>query len=135
VAWPCITLGQPKPAADTFNSEGKRNRECSRAGQVVQWSGIQKETFGIAIFDHPDNPNHRWVMRDEQGLINQISLSQPVGPSPPVSSSCLNTGWWSIEVRPRRSSYRRDSRPLPATASRGANEVARSIDGAVADYS
>ena len=30
-----------------------------------------QETFGIAIFDHPDNPNHPCGWRaDEQGLIN-----------------------------------------------------------------
>ena len=34
-------------------------------------SGPQNETFGIAVFDHPTNPNHPSGWRaDEQGLIN-----------------------------------------------------------------
>jgi len=68
------------PRQTHLNSEGKRNRECeqSRAG----WCNVErpfgplgkelaKETFGIAVFDHPDNPNHPCGWRaDEQGLIN-----------------------------------------------------------------
>jgi hypothetical protein len=68
------------PRQTHLNSEGKRNRECEQ--NRARWCNVErpfgsfakelgKETFGIAIFDHPDNPNHPCGWRaDEQGLIN-----------------------------------------------------------------
>ncbi|HEV8605457.1 MAG TPA: PmoA family protein [Tepidisphaeraceae bacterium] len=68
------------PRQTHLNSEGKRNRECEQSR--ARWCNVErpfgalgkelgKETFGIAIFDHPDNPNHPCGWRaDEQGLIN-----------------------------------------------------------------
>ena len=48
------------PRQTHLNSEGKRNRECEQ--QRARWCNVERpfgqETFGIAIFDHPDNPNH-----------------------------------------------------------------------------
>jgi len=61
------------PRQTHLNSEGKRNRECEQ--QRARWCNVERpfgrETFGIAVFDHPDNPNHPCGWRaDEQGLIN-----------------------------------------------------------------
>jgi len=61
------------PRQTHLNSEGKRNRECEQSR--ARWCNVERpfgqETFGIAIFDHPDNPNHPCGWRaDEQGLIN-----------------------------------------------------------------
>jgi len=64
------------PRQTHLNSEGKRNRACEQSR--ARWCNVErpfgpfaKETFGIAIFDHPDNPNHPCGWRaDEQGLIN-----------------------------------------------------------------
>jgi hypothetical protein len=56
-----------------LNSEGQRNRDCEQ--QRAKWCNVERpigdDTFGIAVFDHPDNPNHPSGWRaDEQGLIN-----------------------------------------------------------------
>jgi putative membrane-bound dehydrogenase-like protein len=60
------------------NSQGQRDRECEQ--QRAQWCNVErpfalangeKQTFGIAIFDHPANIPHPPGWRvDEQGLIN-----------------------------------------------------------------
>jgi hypothetical protein len=61
------------PRQTHLNSEGKRDRACEQ--QRARWCNVERpfgrETFGIAVFDHPDNPNHPSGWRaDEQGLIN-----------------------------------------------------------------
>ena len=61
------------PRQTHLNSEGLRNRECEQ--QRAAWCNVERpfgdETFGIAVFDHPSNPNHPPGWRaDEQGLIN-----------------------------------------------------------------
>jgi len=61
------------PRQTHLNSEGKRNRQCEQSR--ARWCSVERpfgqETFGIAIFDHPDKPNHPCGWRaDEQGLIN-----------------------------------------------------------------
>jgi hypothetical protein len=61
------------PRQTHLNSEGVRGRACEQ--QRAAWCNIERpfggETFGIAIFDHPGNPNHPPGWRaDEQGLIN-----------------------------------------------------------------
>jgi hypothetical protein len=64
------------PRQTHLNSEGKRNRACEQSR--ARWCNVERpfgqerqETFGIAIFDHPDNRNHPCGWRaDEQGLIN-----------------------------------------------------------------
>lgn len=61
------------PRQTHLNSEGLRNRACEQ--QRAQWCNVERpignDIFGIAIFDHPTNPNHPPGWRaDEQGLIN-----------------------------------------------------------------
>jgi hypothetical protein len=61
------------PRQTHLNSTGLRNRECEQ--QRAAWCNVERpfgsETFGIAVFDHPANPNHPSGWRaDEQGLIN-----------------------------------------------------------------
>jgi hypothetical protein len=61
------------PRHTHLNSEGLRNRACEQ--QRAAWCNVERpfdgETFGIAVFDHPSNPNHPPGWRaDEQGLIN-----------------------------------------------------------------
>jgi putative heme-binding domain-containing protein len=67
------------PRQTHLNSEGKRNRDCEQ--QRAKWCNVERpfadETLGIAILDHPDNPNHPCGWRaDEQGLINPNISSQ-----------------------------------------------------------
>jgi len=61
------------PRQTHLNSNGLRNRECEQ--QRAEWCNVERpfgnEVFGIAVFDHPSNPNHPCGWRaDEQGLIN-----------------------------------------------------------------
>jgi putative heme-binding domain-containing protein len=61
------------PRQTHLNSNGLRGRECEQ--QRAAWCNVERpfgsETFGIAVFDHPGNPNHPSGWRaDEQGLIN-----------------------------------------------------------------
>ena len=62
-----------QPRQTHLNSNGLRGRECEQ--QRAAWCNVEHpfggETFGIAVFDHPANPNHPSSWRvDEQGLIN-----------------------------------------------------------------
>jgi len=64
---------QANPKQTHLNSNGLRGRECEQ--KRAQWCNVERlfgnETFGIAILDHPSNPNHPSGWRvDEQGLIN-----------------------------------------------------------------
>src|SRR6185503_9328981 len=61
------------PRQTHLNSNGLRGRACEQ--QRAAWCNVERpfgtETFGIAVFDHPTNPNHPCGWRaDEQGLIN-----------------------------------------------------------------
>jgi putative heme-binding domain-containing protein len=61
------------PRQTHLNSNGLRGRQCEQ--ERAAWCNVERpfgsETFGIAIFDHPANPNHPSGWRaDEQGLIN-----------------------------------------------------------------
>jgi hypothetical protein len=61
------------PRHTHLNSEGLRDRACEQ--QRAAWCNVERpfgaNTFGIAVFDHPSNPNHPPGWRaDEQGLIN-----------------------------------------------------------------
>jgi len=61
------------PRQTHLNSYGLRGRECEQ--QRAAWCNVERpfgsETYGIAVFDHPANPNHPCGWRaDEQGLIN-----------------------------------------------------------------
>jgi len=61
------------PRQTHLNSNGLRGRECEQ--KRAAWCNVERpfggETFGIAVFDHPTNPNHPSGWRaDEQGLIN-----------------------------------------------------------------
>jgi hypothetical protein len=61
------------PRQTHLNSNGLRGRECEQ--QRAAWCNVERpfgsDTFGIAVFDHPGNPNHPSGWRaDEQGLIN-----------------------------------------------------------------
>jgi hypothetical protein len=61
------------PRQTHLNSNGLRGRECEQSRAA--WCNVERpfgiETFGIAVFDHPGNPNHPSGWRaDEQGLIN-----------------------------------------------------------------
>jgi putative heme-binding domain-containing protein len=61
------------PRQTHLNSNGLRNRACEQ--QRAAWCNVERpfvdQIFGIAIFDHPTNPNHPSMWRaDEQGLIN-----------------------------------------------------------------
>ena len=61
------------PRQTHLNSNGRRGRECEQ--QRAAWCNVERpfgnETFGIAVLDHPANPNHPSSWRaDEQGLIN-----------------------------------------------------------------
>jgi hypothetical protein len=58
-----------------LNSNGLRDRQCEQ--QRAAWCNVERpfgnddQVFGIAIFDHPNNPNHPPGWRaDEQGLVN-----------------------------------------------------------------
>jgi hypothetical protein len=64
---------QANPRQTHLNSTGLRGRECEQ--KRAAWCNVERpfgsETFGIAVFDHPTNPNHPCGWRaDEQGLIN-----------------------------------------------------------------
>lgn len=64
---------QANPRQTHLNSNGLRNRQCEQ--QRAAWCNVERpfgnEVFGIALFDHPGNPNHPSGWRaDEQGLIN-----------------------------------------------------------------
>lgn len=64
---------QANPRQTHLNSNGLRGRECEQ--KRAQWCNVERpfghDTFGIAILDHPTNPNHPSGWRvDEQGLIN-----------------------------------------------------------------
>jgi methane monooxygenase PmoA-like len=61
------------PRQTHLNSNGLRDRQCEQ--QRAAWCNVERpfgsEIFGIAVFDHPANPNHPSPWRaDEQGLIN-----------------------------------------------------------------
>ena len=61
------------PRHTHLNSEGLRDRACEQ--QRAAWCNVERpfggDIFGIAVFDHPSNPNHPPGWRaDEQGLIN-----------------------------------------------------------------
>jgi putative heme-binding domain-containing protein len=61
------------PRHTHLNSNGLRDRACEQ--QRAAWCNVERpfgnDTFGIAVFDHPSNPNHPPGWRaDEQGLIN-----------------------------------------------------------------
>jgi hypothetical protein len=61
------------PRQTHLNSNGLRNRDCEQ--KRAAWCNVERsfgnETFGIAVLDHPTNPNHPSGWRvDEQGLIN-----------------------------------------------------------------
>ena len=61
------------PRQTHLNSNGLRGQECEQ--QRAAWCTVERpfgnETFGIAVFDHPSNPNSPSGWRvDEQGLIN-----------------------------------------------------------------
>lgn len=78
------------PRQTHLNSKGRRDRECEQ--ERAAWCNVERpfgnETFGVAVFDHPANPNHPCGWRaDEQGLIN-----------PNVSA----LGDWSIPARQER---------------------------------
>lgn len=64
---------QSNPKQTHLNSNGLRGRDCEQ--KRAKWCDVERpfdgETFGIAILDHPSNPNHPSGWRvDEQGLIN-----------------------------------------------------------------
>ena len=64
---------EANPRQTHLNSNGLRGRDCEQ--QRAAWCNVERpfgsEIFGIAIFDHPANPNHPSGWRaDEQGLIN-----------------------------------------------------------------
>lgn len=61
------------PRQTHLNSNGLRDRQCEQ--ERAAWCNVERpfgnEIFGIAVFDHPSNPNHPPGWRaDEQGLIN-----------------------------------------------------------------
>jgi len=61
------------PRQTHLNSNGLRGQQCEQ--QRAEWCNVERpfgnETFGMAVFDHPANPNHPSGWRvDEQGLIN-----------------------------------------------------------------
>jgi hypothetical protein len=61
------------PRQTHLNANGQRDRECEQ--KRAAWCNVERpfgdETLGIAVFDHPGNPNHPSGWRaDEQGLIN-----------------------------------------------------------------
>jgi len=61
------------PRQTHVNSNGLRGRACEQ--QRAAWCNVERpfgsDTFGIAVFDHPANPNYPSGWRvDEQGLIN-----------------------------------------------------------------
>ncbi|HKS37700.1 MAG TPA: PVC-type heme-binding CxxCH protein, partial [Verrucomicrobiae bacterium] len=64
---------ESNPRQTHLNSNGLRGRACEQ--QRAAWCNVERpfgsEIFGIAVFDHPANPNHPSGWRaDEQGLIN-----------------------------------------------------------------
>jgi putative heme-binding domain-containing protein len=83
------------PRQTHLNSNGLRDRQCEQ--QRAAWCNVERPfdgtVFGIAVFDHPANPNHPSGWRaDEQGLIN-----------PNVSA----LGDWTLPAREtRRFNYR-----------------------------
>jgi len=63
------------PRQTHLNANGHRGRACEldRAAwcTVERPFGQRNEIFGVAMFEHPSNPNHPSGWRvDEQGLIN-----------------------------------------------------------------
>jgi putative heme-binding domain-containing protein len=68
-----MSWDKANPRQTHLNSNGLRGKECEQ--QRAAWCNVERpfgnETFGIAVFDHPANPNHPSSWRaDEQGLIN-----------------------------------------------------------------
>ena len=66
---------QTNPRHTHLNSTGLQGREAEQ--KRAKWCNVERPfgeaTFGIAIFDHPKNPNHPSGWRvDEQGLINPV---------------------------------------------------------------
>jgi hypothetical protein len=64
---------EANPRQTHLNSNGQRDRQCEQ--QRAAWCSVERPfegaTFGVAVFDHPSNPNHPAGWRaDEQGLIN-----------------------------------------------------------------
>jgi putative heme-binding domain-containing protein len=64
---------ESNPRQSQLNSQGLRDRACEQ--RRAAWCNVERpfgsEMYGIAILDHPSNPNHPPAWRaDEQGLIN-----------------------------------------------------------------
>jgi putative heme-binding domain-containing protein len=62
-----------RPHHTHLNAKGDTGRACDQ--KRAAWCTVERPfgeaTFGIALFDHPENPNHPAGWRvDEQGLIN-----------------------------------------------------------------
>jgi putative membrane-bound dehydrogenase-like protein len=62
-----------RPRHTHLNANGQRGRAAEQ--QRAAWCTVERPfgetTYGFAVFDHPDNPNHPSGWRvDEQGLIN-----------------------------------------------------------------
>lgn len=58
-----------------LNSNGLHGRDCEQ--KRAKWCNVERpfgpEIYGVAVFDHPTNPNHPSGWRvDEQGLINPV---------------------------------------------------------------
>src|SRR5438045_7514362 len=61
------------PSQTHLNSNGERGRQAEK--KRAEWCCVERpfgqETFGLALLDHPMNPDHPSAWRvDEQGLIN-----------------------------------------------------------------
>jgi hypothetical protein len=65
---PTLRLRGPVAAGAVVNSEGVGGLDAwgKRARWVDYWGPIDGEVVGVALFDHPDNPNHPtwWHARD-----------------------------------------------------------------------
>jgi putative heme-binding domain-containing protein len=64
---------EKNPRHAHLNSNGHRGRQCEK--QRAKWCNVERpfgdQTYGIAVFDHPQNSDHPAAWRvDEQGLIN-----------------------------------------------------------------
>ena len=70
-AWPCGCPGnKAAPPHLHLNATGLRGRDCEQ--KRAAWCSVERpfgdHIFGIAVFDHPSNPNHPSGWRvDEQG--------------------------------------------------------------------
>src|SRR5205823_10417906 len=55
-----MSWDKANPRQTHLNSQGMRGRDCEQ--KRAAWCNVERpfrdETFGIAIFDRPDNPNH-----------------------------------------------------------------------------